>query len=52
MDVQVQKMLVLGIIGIAVGLIGVWQQKSNHDGSGWGIVAFCFLVSSCSAGGQ
>lgn len=48
MNVAAQKMLVLGLIGCVVIGFSVFQQKNGHDGSGWGLVGFLFLLSSCS----
>ena len=51
MDVQVQKMLVLGLIGCVVGFLGYLTEREGRDGSGWGLVAICFFLTSCNAGG-
>lgn len=47
MDISVQKMFVLGFIGCVLACIGAYMYKHNKDGSGWGFLAFCFLVASC-----
>jgi hypothetical protein len=50
MDIQTQKMLVLGLIGLGLAAISAWQhmKDTDNDGEGWGILAFCFLFTSCS----
>jgi hypothetical protein len=43
-----ERTLALGIIGVGIAAISAYLHVNDKDGSGWGLVAFCFLVSSCS----
>jgi hypothetical protein len=47
MDVSSQRMLVLGVIGCVIAGISAWLHIRGKDGSGWALMAFCFLVTSC-----
>lgn len=38
---------ILGAIGVAIAAISAWLRINNKDGSGWAILAFCLLVTSC-----
>lgn len=48
MDVAAQKMLILGCIGLGICGISAWMHIKGQDGSGWGIVALCMFLATCS----
>lgn len=47
MDVQVQKAAVMGVIGLGIAALSIWMHIKGKDGSGWGLLAFCFFLASC-----
>jgi hypothetical protein len=47
MDISVQKMIVLAVVGCMLAGISAWVHINDRDGSGWALLAFCFLVTSC-----
>lgn len=47
-DTTVLRMFALGLTAVGIAACGVYQQSKGHDGSGWGVVAFCLVVATCS----
>ena len=43
--------IISGVLGLGVLGFSVWLHINNKDGSGWGMMAFCLLVVSCSRSG-
>lgn len=39
---------IVGVLGLGVAGISAWLHVRGRDGSGWGIVAFFLIVTSCS----
>lgn len=40
--------VLLGVIGLTLALLNALLVINNKDGSGWGLLAFFFLLSSCA----
>jgi len=42
--------IAIAIFGVGAAFAGVYQQSHNHDGSGWGIIAFISFIILVSNG--
>lgn len=43
--------IILGMLALGVGGLSVWMHTHDKDGSGWGMLAFFLIVSSCTKAG-
>jgi len=43
------KAIVTGAMGVALATLSVWMHIKGKDGSGWGFVAVCLIITSCSS---
>lgn len=41
--------IITGVLGLGLAAISAWLAINNKDGSGWGLLAFLLIVTSCSA---
>lgn len=42
---------VAGALGLGLATISAWLCIKGRDGSGWGFLAFCLIVTSCIRSG-
>jgi len=42
---------VAGALGLGIATISAWLHIRGKDGSGWALVAFLLIVTSCSRSG-
>lgn len=40
--------VITGAVGVGLAAVSAWMHIRGRDGSGWGLVAFCCIVTSCS----
>jgi len=40
--------IITGVLGLGVAAISAWMHIRNKDGSGWGLMAFILIVTSCT----
>lgn len=43
---------IIGAMAIGVGVISALMHINGKDGSGWGFVALCLIITSCSKANQ
>jgi hypothetical protein len=41
--------VVAGVLGLGVATLSAWLHVRGKDGSGWGFVALCLIIHSCTA---
>lgn len=39
--------VIAGALGLGVAGLACWLHVRGRDGSGWGLLAFCLIVTSC-----
>jgi hypothetical protein len=42
---------IVGVLGLGLAVLSAWLHIKNKDGSGWGLMAFILIVTSCSKAG-
>ena len=40
--------VITGVLGLGLAVVSAWLAVKGRDGSGWALVAFCLIVTSCS----
>ena len=46
-----QSAVFLGVMAIAILFVSAWMHIKGRDGSGWGFVALCLIITSCTRSG-